>query len=142
MYRDMLILHVLTLHVPDVLQHTSPDRIAQVLGGGLGVGVAKVDRPFQRLVPVQATKARGEGQVGNHRRPEVALTLDGQEGGLSDEGLGCSGLNGLCSGLLRLGDICASVLALVDAFPCPVGLCGECVDNLRSRMREYRVGTK
>ena len=81
MYHDMLI-----LHVPNVLQHTSPDHIAQVLGGSLRVDVAKVDCLVQRLVPVQATEAvhaihssevRGKGQVGGHGRPEVALTLDG-----------------------------------------------------------------
>ena len=43
---------MLILHVPDALQHTSPDPIARVLGGGLGVDVAEVDCPVQRLVPV------------------------------------------------------------------------------------------
>jgi hypothetical protein len=45
------------LHVPDALQHASPDRIAQVLGGGLGVDVPEVDSPVQRLVSVQAPEA-------------------------------------------------------------------------------------
>ena len=44
------------------------------------------------------------------------MTLDEQEGGLSNEGLGCGCLSGMCSGLLRLGDICASVLAIIDVL--------------------------
>ena len=137
------------LHVPDALQRTSPDRIAQVLGDGLGVDVAKIDCPVQRLVSVQAAEAihtvhtvhavhpirssevRGEGQVGGRWRPKVALTLEGREGSLSDKGLGCSGLGGLCSGLLRLGDIDASILAVVDALPRPGEFRRERVDILR-----------
>ena len=137
-YRNMLI-----LHVPDALQHTSPDGVAQVLGGGLGVDVAEVDGPVQRLVSVQATEAvhtvhtihsseiRREGQVGGHRRPEVALTLEGREGSLSDEGLGCGCLSGLCSGLLRLWNVGASILAVVDALPCPRRFRRERIDNLQ-----------
>lgn len=78
--------NMLILHVPDALQHTSPDGITQVLGGGLGVDVPEIDRPVQRLVSVQTTKAahtihaseiRSERQVGGHGRPEVALILHG-----------------------------------------------------------------
>ena len=83
-YRDVFI-----LHVPDALQHSSPDSIAQVLGGGLGVDVPEVNGPIQRLVSVQTTKAvhaihavhpselRSERQVRGHGRPEVALVLHG-----------------------------------------------------------------
>ena len=35
----------LILPVSNALQHTSLDRIAQVLGYGLGVDVSEVDRP-------------------------------------------------------------------------------------------------
>ena len=43
---------MLILHVSNALQHTPPDCIMQVLGGGLGVDVAKVDCPVQQLVPI------------------------------------------------------------------------------------------
>ena len=146
---------MLILHIPDALQHTSPDSVAQVLSGGFWVDVPEVNRPVQRLVSAQAAKAvhaihaihpvhpvhpvhaihpsefRSERQVGGHGRPEVALILHGREGSLSDEGLGRSGLCGLCGGLLRLGNVCASILAVVDALPCPGGLCRESVDDLR-----------
>lgn len=44
--------NVLILHVPDALQHTSPNGITQVLSGSLGVNVPEIDRPVQRLVSV------------------------------------------------------------------------------------------
>ena len=94
--------------------------------------VAEVDRPVQRLVPVQAaktvhaihpSKVGSERQVGGHGRPEVALTLDGREGSLGDERLGCS-----C--LLGFWDVGASILAIINTLPCPGGFCRERVDNL------------
>ena len=137
---------MLILHVPDALQHTSPDGIAQVLSGSLGVDVPEIDRPVQRLIPIQTTKAvhtihapevRSERQVGRHGRPKVALGGDGREGSLSNEGLGCGGLSSLCSGLLRPGNISASILAIVDALPCPGGLRRESVDDLGSQECEH-----
>jgi hypothetical protein len=143
--------NMLILHVPDALQHTSPDGIAQVLSGGLGVNVPEVDRPVQRLVSAQsaeavhavhpvhaihASKVRSERQVGGHGRPEVALVLHGREGCLSDERLGCGGLGSLCSGLLRLGDVGAPILAIIDALSCPGGLGRESIDNLDSQRRK------
>lgn len=139
--------NVLVLHVPDALQHASPDGIAQVLGGGLGVDVTKIDGPVQCLVSVQATEAvhtahaselRSERQVGGHRRPEVALAVDGREGSLSNEGLGCGGLSSLCGSLLRLGNVSTSILAIIDAFACPGGLRRESVDHLRLQNCERR----
>ena len=91
-YRDVLV-----LHVPNTLQHASPDCIAQILSGGLGVDVPEVDRPVQRLIPVHASKTvhavhaihsskvGGEGQVGGHGRPKVSLVLDGREGSLGNK---------------------------------------------------------
>ena len=131
--------NVLILHVPDALQDTSSDSIAQVLGGSLGVDVPEIDRPVQRLISIQTTKAvhaihapevRSERQVGCHGRPEVALGGDGREGSLSDEGLGGGGLSSLCSGLLGPGNVSAPILAIVDTLPCPGGLCRESVDDL------------
>ena len=87
----------LTLHVPGALRYTSPGCVAQVLGGGLGVDVAKANRSVQRLVSVQAAKtvhpvhpvrASGvgvPGRIGVHGRSEVALTLNGQQGSLGDK---------------------------------------------------------
>ena len=146
--------NVFILHVPNALQHTSPNSIAQILSGGLRVDVPKIDRPVQRLVSVQAAKVvhgvhaihaselRSERQVGGHGRPEITLALDGREGSLSDEGLGSSSLSSLGSGLLGLGDISASILAIVDALSCPGRLCRESVDNLRSRGCEHRGATE
>jgi hypothetical protein len=138
--------NVLILHVPDALQHASPDGITQVLSGGLGVNVPEIDRPVQRLVSVQTAKAvhaihapevRSERQVGGHGRPEAALGGDGREGSLSNKGLGRGSLSSLCSGLLRLGDVGASILAIVDTLPCPGGLCRESVDDLCLQEREH-----
>ena len=144
--------NVLILHVPDALQYTTPDSVTQVLGGGLGVDVPKVNCPVQRLVSVQATKAvhpvhpvhpihtskvGGEGQVGGHGRPEVALTLDGREGSVRDERLGRSCLRSLCGGLLRLGNVGASIFAIVDALPRPRRLSRESVHDLHSEGCEY-----
>ena len=132
---------MLILHVPNALQYSPPDSIAQVLGGSLGVDVPEVDRPVQCLISIQTTKAvhavhapeiGSERQVGCHWRPEVALGGHGGEGSLGNKGLGCSSLSSLCSGLLGPGDVSASILAIVDAFPCPRGLCRESVDDLGS----------
>lgn len=132
---------MLILHVPDALQDTPPDSIAQVFSGSLGVDVPEVDRPVQCLISIQTTKAvhaihapeiGSERQVGCHWRPEVALGGHGGEGSLGNKGLGCSSLSSLCSGLLGPGDVSASILAIVDAFPCPRGLCRESVDDLGS----------
>lgn len=88
-YRDMLV-----LHVPDTLQHTSPNSVAQVLCCGLGVDVSEVDCPVQCLISIQTPKVihsihsselGGEGQIGGHGRPEVALVLHRGEGSLSDK---------------------------------------------------------
>jgi len=145
-YRDVLI-----LHVPDALQHPSPDGIAKVLGGSLGVDVPEVNGPIQRLVSVQAAKPihaihaselGSERQVRGHWRPEVALILHGREGSLSDERLGCGGLSSLCGRLLRLGDVGTSVLAVVDALPCPGGFRGKSVDDLHSQGVSTRPGNK
>ena len=139
---------MLILHVPDTLQHTSPDGIAQIFGSGLGVDVPEIDRPVQGLVPIHAAKAvhaahaskiRSERQIGGHGRPEVALTMHGREGSLGNERLGCGSLSGLSGGLLRLGDVSASILAIVDTLPCPGGLRRECIDDLRSQKCEYHM---
>ena len=139
---------MLILHVPDALQHTSPDGIAQIFGGGLRVDVPEVDRPVQRLVSVQAAKAvhaahaskiRSERQIGGHGGPEVALTVHGREGSLGNERLGCGSLSGLSSGLLRLGNVSTSILAIVDALPRPGGLRRECIDDLHSQRCEYHM---
>lgn len=113
--------------------------------------VPEVDRPIQRLVPVQTSEAvhtahavhtvhpihasefGSERQVGRHGRPEVSLILHGRKGGLGNKGLGCGSLSSLCSGLLRFGDIGASILSVVDALPGPGGLCRESVDDLHSQ---------
>jgi len=106
------------------------------------VDVPEVNGSVQRLVSIQPAKAvhavhasevRSKRQVRGHGRPEIALVLHGRERRLSDERLGCGGLSSLCSGLLRLGNVGASVLAIVDTLPCPRGLGGERVDDLHSR---------
>ena len=72
MYRDMLI-----LHASDGLCSTSPDCIARVLCGGLGVDIAEVDHPVH---PIHSSEVRGERQVGGYWRLEVALTLNERRG--------------------------------------------------------------
>ena len=57
------------------------------------------------------------------------MTLDRREGGLGNNGLGRG-----C--LLRLRDIGTSILAVVDALPCPGEVRRERVGDLSSRMRE------
>lgn len=111
--------------------------------------VPEIDRPVQGLVSVQAAHAihaahtsevRSKRQVGGHGRPEVALTVvHGREGSLGNERLGCGSLSSLSSGLLRLGDVSASILAIVDSLPCPRGLRRECIDDLRSQKCENHM---
>ena len=129
----------LTLHVPGALRYTSPGCVAQVLGGGLGVDVAKANRSVQRLVSVQAAKTvhpvhpvrasgvGGSGRIEGHGRSEVALTLNGQ-GRLGNERLG-------------LGDVGPSTLAIVDGLPCPRRSCRECSRPTFAKVSTTRISS-
>lgn len=131
-YGDMLI-----LHVSQALEDTTTDSVAQVLGGRFRVDVPEIHSPVQPLSTRKALEGiGGEGNVRGHGRGGKGISahasLNGSEGRgrLSDERLGRGGLSCLCSSLLRLGDIRASVLAIVDAFASPCRLGGKGVHDL------------
>lgn len=139
---------MLVLHVPDTLKDASSDGVAQVLRRRLRVDVTQVDGPVQSLgtnagtlKTVQAV-GRERGRVGAERREagRVGSTetsggagLDGRERGLGDEGLGGSSLGSVGGSLLRLRDIGAAVLAVVNALSSPGGLSGEGIYDLSNK---------
>jgi hypothetical protein len=54
--------------------------------------------------------------------------------GLCHKGLSCHGLGRLCGRLLRLGNVRATVLAVVDTLPSPCGFCRQRVHNLEKKI--------
>jgi hypothetical protein len=131
---------MLVLHVPYALQHTTTNRIAQILRCCLRVNVSEVHGPVRS--PGDTEPLRCEGRV-RAERPEAAnIGVDGTErrrSRLCDKGLSRDGLGGLCGGLLRLGDVRATVFSIVDPLSGPCGLCWECVYNLEEKKRLMQV---
>ena len=58
MYSDMLV-----LHVPDALQHTSTDGVAQILRRRLGMDVAEINCSVYSGTPRYSTRAAGHHGV-------------------------------------------------------------------------------
>lgn len=116
---------MLVLHVPDALQHTSANGVAQILRRRVGVDVAEINGS------VDAGTTRCSTCAASHHGVDVGGREPGGCGGAvpergKDGGLGCD--EGL--GLLRFGDVCAAVFTVVDAFSGPVGFGWEGVDDL------------
>ena len=134
---------MLVLHVPYALQHTTTNRIAQILRCCLGMDVSEVYRPIrspgdteplccERRVRAERPKAANTGVDGAKRRRSR----------LGDKGLCCDSLSGLCGGLLRLGDVRATVFSIIDPLSGPCGFCGECVYNLEGKDIKTETGIK
>lgn len=129
---------MLILHVTQALENTASDGVAEILSGGLGMDVAKVDGAVETLSAGKALKGvgGGEGHVGSQGRcSEVAgVGVDRSEssGRLSNERLRRGSLSGLSSSLLRLRDVRATVLTVVDTLALPCWLGRKGVDNLKS----------
>lgn len=127
--------NVLVLHIPQTLKNTSSDSVAKVFGCRLWVDVAQVYRAVEALSTEVVERVGREWQIRRERRRSElthGVRVDGRQGSgrLSDKGLSGRSLCSLSSSLLRLGDIGASVLAVVDALACPGWLSWESVDNL------------
>jgi hypothetical protein len=117
------------LHVPDALQHTSPDRVTQILRRRLRMYRTEINRPVHTLdAPHAAHHVHRRERGGRGVRAERAKMRRG--GGRGDEGLRGGGLGLVGGGLLRFGDVGAAVFAKVDALACPAGFGGEGVDYL------------
>lgn len=126
--------NMLVLHVTYALQHTTANRIAQILRCCLWVNVSEVHGPVRS--PSDTERLRCEGRV-RAKCPEAANTgVNGTErrhSRLCDKGLSRDSLGGLCGGLLRLGDVRTTVFSIVDPLSGPRGFCGKCVDNLEEK---------
>jgi hypothetical protein len=121
---------MLVLHVPNALQDTSTDGIAQILSRRLWMDVPKIHRPVQTLRASHSI-AR-EGRVGCERRACKRTWLSdwGQCRRLCDERLGRGGLSSLSSCLLGLGNVRTAIFTVIDALASPCRFCGKGVDNL------------
>ena len=116
---------MLVLHVPDALQHTSTDGVAQILRRRLGMDVAEINRSVYSGTPRYSTRAAGHHGVDVSLREPAGGGRSVAKGGKHGR---LWGDKGLC--LLRLGDVCTTVFAIVDAFTSPVGFGREGVDDL------------
>lgn len=127
-YSDMLI-----LHIPNALKHPSPDRITQILRRRLGMNIPEVNRPIKSL-HARRLRTRARRRVrrewGERAREGVRRRGRKRACGLGDERLRSGNLGGLGGGLLRLGNVGAPVLAVIDPLACPRGFGGERVDDL------------
>jgi len=96
------------------------------------MNVAKVDGPIR--TPRNTESFRRERRVRGKRPKAANIGVDGAErhrSRLCDKGLSRDSLGGLGSSLLRLGNIRATILAIVDPLSSPRGFCGKCVDDLK-----------
>ena len=122
--------YMLVLHVPYALQHAAANCITQVLCCCFWMNVAKVDGPV--CSPGDTGTLRCKGRV-RAKSPKAAnIGVDGTERcrRLCDKRLGRDSLGRLCSCLLRLGYVRATVFAIVDPLSGPRGFCGERVHHL------------
>jgi hypothetical protein len=131
---------MLVLHVPYALQHTTANRIAQILRCCLRVNVPEVHGPVRS--PGDTEPLRCEGRVRGERPEAANIGVDGakrRRSRLCDKGLSRDSLGGLCGGLLRFGDVRATIFSIVDPLSSPCGFCWECVYNLEEEKTLMRV---
>lgn len=115
-YNDMLV-----LHIPDAMQHTSANGIAKILRRRLAVDVAEVRCPVYPGTTRCSTGVASRHSSDVSPREPARCGRSIAKGRLwGDEGLG----------LLRLGDVCATVFIIVDLFTGPVVFGWEGVDDL------------
>ena len=112
------------MHVPDALQYTSANGVAQILRRRIGVDVSEINDPIHPMTTRRTCAGSHHGVDVGWREPargSRAVPKRGKDGSpRGDE----------CLGLLRLGNVCAAVFTIVDAFSGPVGFCREGVDDL------------
>ena len=122
------------LHIPYALQHAAADCITQILCCCLWMNVAEVDGPVSSPGDTEPLRCKGRIRA---KSPEAANTsVDGTErcrSRLCDKRLGRNSLGCLCCSLLRLGDVRATVFAIVDPLSGPRGFRGERVHNLKNK---------
>lgn len=119
---------MLVLHVANALENTSTNGVAQIFSGRLRMDITQI----HGTVEARLGHVRGERHVRRERRRlhwrELSIRLCNER--LS----GCC-LSGLSSSLLRLGDVRATVLPIVDALASPGRLSGESRDDLCETFR-------
>ena len=125
---------MLILHVPDALQYTSANGVAQILRRRIGVDIAEINGPIHPRTTCCSTRAGSHHGVDVGRREPArgsrAVPKRGKDGSLrGDE----------CLGLLRLGNVCAAVFTIVDVFSVPSGFGWEGVDDLSRGEQEGRT---
>ena len=122
---------MLVLHVADALQNAAANGVAKVLSGRLGVNITQVYGPVEPLVSRDSHGIRGERRIRRERRERLARVDRRERCRLRNERLSGSGLSGLSSGLLRLGNVSTAVLAIVNTFAGPCRLSRQSVHNLQ-----------
>ena len=124
---------MLVLHVPNALQNTPTDGIAQILSCSLWVNVPKIHRPIQTLGASHTLHSVGrEWREGGKWRACVSTRWYWREARcLRNQGLSRCGLRGLCSCLLGFRNVRTAVLTVIDALASPCRFRGQSVDNLR-----------
>jgi len=128
---------VLVLHIPDALQDTAANGIAQVFWSGLWVDITQIHGPVHGLNPAHTighvasvhhvdgcewcTPIRRERKVGLLRRHCL----------LGNERLSSGRLGLLSCSLLRLGNVGTAVFPIVDSLACPRRFSGKSVNYLK-----------
>lgn len=118
---------MLVLHISDALKDSPPNGIANVLGSSLGVDIAEIDRPVH-LLSGGGGSSYSEGRA---RWRIEALCREPSAHG-SERHRREVGVDGgeLALLLLRLGNVRAAVLAVVDALARPLRFSWERSDDL------------
>jgi hypothetical protein len=133
---------MLVLHVPNALQNTASDCIAQIFRRRLRVDVTQVHSPVQPLGANASSHTSHTshaphriGRIGREWREWNARSLHWRMlHRLRNERLRSGSLRRLRRRLLRLGDVRAAILAIIDALAGPCWLSREGCDNLPGKM--------
>jgi hypothetical protein len=98
------------------------------------MNVAEVDGPI--CAPGNCKPIGRERRISSERSKAPDIGIDGAKRsrrGLCHKGLSRHGLGRLCSRLLGLGNVGATVLAVVDTLPSPCGFGWQGVHNLEKK---------
>lgn len=130
--------NVLVRDVTDVVQESTSYNIANLLNGGLGVDVTKVDGSVAQVVDTtgrSSNRCCGNRLLSQGTRNDLAICASEH---VSISGVDTEVLRGVL--LLRLGDVSASVLAVVDsARRLPLGLLGQLLNGLHGVSNRQEV---
>ena len=98
------------------------------------MNVTEVDGPI--CTPSNCESIRRERRIRSECSKAPNVGIDGaKRSGLCHKGLSRHSLSRLCSRLLRLGNVRATVLAVVNTLPSPCGFGRQGVHNLEKKNR-------